>query len=182
MKLTYLAKYIPLFIAVAILAPAQSTKAQTRVLKIVQPPQTQTVVPTPATTKEGIPTYGSEYAYDRYMRLGYAATQRKDHQAALSYFKLALQERPNDRYANIAYWNMVDTLKAKDAPSTNKVAENNYQRYMRIGYDATNQRDYQTALINFKRALKERPGDFYASQALRNVQTYTNRGRQIARD
>ena len=58
MKLRSLAKYIPLFVAVAILAPAQHTKAQTRVLKIVQPPQTQTVVPTPATTKEGIPTYG----------------------------------------------------------------------------------------------------------------------------
>ena len=181
MKLTYLAKYLPLFIAVAILAPAQNTKAQTRVLKIVQPPQTQTVVPTPTTTKEGIPTYGSEYAYDRYMRLGYAATQRKDNQAALSYFKLALQERPNDRYATIAYWNMVDLVKGKNSPSAKKVAETKYQRYMRIGYDATSKKKYQTALINFKRALKERPGDFYASQALRNVQTYTNNGKQVAR-
>lgn len=181
MKLTYLAKCIPLFVAVAILAPAENAKAQTRVLKIVQPPQTQTVVPTPATTKEGIPTYGSEYAYDRYMRLGYAATQRKDHQAALSYFKLAIQERPSDRYANIAYWNMVDLVKGKNAPSAKKVAETKYERYMRIGYDATNNRNYQTALINFKRALKERPGDFYASQALRNVQTYTNNGKQVAR-
>ena len=77
---------------------------------------------------------------------------------------------------------MVDFVKAKNAPSAKKVAETKYERYMRMGYDATNNRNYQTALINFKRALKERPGDFYASQALRNVQTYTtNSGRQITR-
>lgn len=46
---------------------------------------------------------------------------------------------------------------------------------MRIGYTATQQRDYQTALINFRRALEERPGDTYASRAIQNVEGYIRR-------
>ena len=47
-----------------------------------------------------------------------------------------------------------------------------YERGMRIGYAATEQRDYQTALINFRRALAARPGDRYATAAIRNVESY----------
>jgi hypothetical protein len=47
---------------------------------------------------------------------------------------------------------------------------------MRIGYSATDNNDYQTALINFRRALKARPNDAYAAQAIRNVSTYIQRG------
>ena len=46
---------------------------------------------------------------------------------------------------------------------------------MRIGYAATQQRDYQTALINFRRALEERPGDNFASSAIQNVEGYIRR-------
>jgi len=53
-----------------------------------------------------------------------------------------------------------------------------YNRYMRIGYAATQKRDYQTALINFRRALNERPGDSYATRAISNVQSYIQRSRQ----
>jgi YARHG domain len=41
---------------------------------------------------------------------------------------------------------------------------------MRIGYSASRQHDYQTALINFRRALDERPGDRYASEAANNME------------
>jgi len=47
-----------------------------------------------------------------------------------------------------------------------------YDRAMRIGYTASQHRDYQTALINFKRALQQRPGDPYATKAIQNVQRY----------
>jgi Flp pilus assembly protein TadD len=46
---------------------------------------------------------------------------------------------------------------------------------MRIGYAATQRGDYQTALINFRRALQARPNDSYATQAIRNVETYIQR-------
>jgi hypothetical protein len=49
---------------------------------------------------------------------------------------------------------------------------------MRIGYAATQQRDYQTALINFRRALNARPGDAYATQAIRNVESYIQDNRR----
>jgi hypothetical protein len=48
---------------------------------------------------------------------------------------------------------------------------------MRLGYAATQQRDYQTALINFRRALNLRPGDSYATRAISNVESYLQRSR-----
>ncbi|WP_199336917.1 hypothetical protein [Oscillatoria sp. FACHB-1407] len=48
--------------------------------------------------------------------------------------------------------------------------ESAYDRYMRIGYDASRNRDYQTALINFRRALNERVGDRAATQAITNME------------
>jgi uncharacterized protein HemY len=46
---------------------------------------------------------------------------------------------------------------------------------MTLGYAATLQKDYQTALINFRRALSERPNNAYAVKAIRNVQNYLQR-------
>lgn len=48
----------------------------------------------------------------------------------------------------------------------------NYDRYMKIGYTAIATRDYQTALINFKQALKVSPGNHHALNAIRNVSSY----------
>jgi tetratricopeptide (TPR) repeat protein len=53
----------------------------------------------------------------------------------------------------------------------------NYDRYMKAGYDAVNKKDYQTALINFRKALSERPNDAYATLAALNVETYIKRDR-----
>ena len=130
---------------------------------------------TPTDVESNPNIYSGESPYDRYMRLGYAATQREDYQAAAMYFRSALYEHPNDRQATIAYWNAMDAIKEGKTSSSNQT-ETNYERYMRIGYDATERGDYQTALINFQRALDERPGDEYATQAVRNVQTFINRG------
>lgn len=44
--------------------------------------------------------------YDRYMNAGYEAAQRKDLQTALLYFRRALDERPEDRFALAAIQNL----------------------------------------------------------------------------
>ena len=40
---------------------------------------------------------------------------------------------------------------------------------MKLGYTYYGQGDYQTALINFNRALQLRPGDAYAVKAVDNT-------------
>jgi hypothetical protein len=47
-----------------------------------------------------------------------------------------------------------------------------YDRYMRQGYRATTQRDYNNAILHFRDALRQRPRDRYATQAVRNVSRY----------
>lgn len=118
--------------------------------------------------------YAGETVYDRYMRLGYAAAQRQDFSTAQRYFRSALYDRPNDRQATIAYWNAVDGMQDGEF-GTDSTAESAYDRYMRLGYDATERQNYAQALVFFEKALIERPRDGYAIQALRNVQTYVEK-------
>ncbi len=110
--------------------------------------------------------------YNRAMRLGYAASKRGDHQAAANHFRQALYTVPEDREATIAYWNERRALHEQLTPADRTPPESPYDRFMRLGYDETHSRDYQSALINFRRALTQRPGDYYASQAVRNVSAY----------
>jgi len=49
-----------------------------------------------------------------------------------------------------------------------------YDRYMQAGYAATQAREFDTALLYFRRALDERPDDSYAEQAIQNVENYRN--------
>lgn len=55
---------------------------------------------------------------------------------------------------------------------TKQTAAQRYTTAMLVGYAAAEQRDYHTALINFRRALTERPGDRYALAAIRNMESY----------
>jgi len=165
-----LKKILPaLFLLTAIL-PIASVNAQTA--------QTTPTVAQPTTALPG------ESFYDYSMRLGYAASKRGDHATALTYFYNALSARPGDRLATIAYWNMADLVnkpqnpQAASATTATTAETSDYDRYMRIGYEATEKGNYQTALINFRRALEERSDDPYALQAVRNVQTYIQRGTQ----
>lgn len=45
-----------------------------------------------------------------------------------------------------------------------------YHQIMMVGYSAYRQGDYQTALINFRRALDMKPGDELATQAIQNTE------------
>ena len=62
---------------------------------------------------------------------------------------------------------------AQAPPSS--ILESRYDRLMQEGYEATEQRDYQTALQKFQQALTERPDDAYAQQAVSNIETYLKR-------
>lgn len=70
------------------------------------------------------------------------------------------------------------------APSTPQAAEpadpDPYTQAMLVGYAAVEQEDYQTALINFRRALAARPGDVYAQRAINNVESYIAQQRREA--
>lgn len=116
--------------------------------------------------------YAGEMPYDRYMRLGYAAVQREDLRSAASQFRNALAVRPSDRQATISYWNAVDGLKDGNYGLGSDTSEPAFDRYMRLGYDATAEQKYAQAKTYFEQALAVRPGDSYAAQALRNIQTY----------
>lgn len=61
-----------------------------------------------------------------------------------------------------------------------KVAKTNYTSYMLTAYAAAENGDYNTALINFRRALAARPGDRYATAGIRNMETYLARERAEA--
>ncbi|MGF1457617.1 MAG: tetratricopeptide repeat protein [Leptolyngbyaceae cyanobacterium] len=118
--------------------------------------------------------YVRESAYDRYMRLGYAALQREEYQTSASYFRSALYERPEDRLATLAYWNAINGSQDGEAGLGSETSESPYDRYMRLGYDATQRGDYQAAVDFFEEALTLRPGDYYAIEAIDNVTTYMN--------
>ena len=45
-----------------------------------------------------------------------------------------------------------------------------YDTFMKIAYTAYNKQDYNTALINFNRALTSRPNDKYATMGIQNAQ------------
>ena len=54
--------------------------------------------------------------------------------------------------------------------------QDGFTQYMNAGYAATQQRDYQNALNYFERARQLRPGNPYATRAIRNVRGYMQRG------
>jgi TolA-binding protein len=52
------------------------------------------------------PAASQSTPYDRYMQAGYTAVEQKDYEAALLHFQRALDERPNDTYAQRAIQNV----------------------------------------------------------------------------
>ncbi|MEG4535558.1 hypothetical protein [Microcoleus sp. D2_18a_D3] len=58
-------------------------------------------------------------------------------------------------------------------PNSPRVAAQNsdFKKSMKLGYIYYGQGDYQTALINFNRALQIRPGDAYAVKAVDNTKS-----------
>jgi Domain of Unknown Function (DUF928) len=64
------------------------------------------------------------------------------------------------------------------ADSIYLVQGSTYNKYMQQGYAATGKRNYTAAANFFRIALRERPGDTYATAAIKNVEGYIKRDRQ----
>lgn len=108
--------------------------------------------------------------YDRYMRWGYDSMDKENYYIASTYFQKALNEFPSNKYAEVAYQNALKMLDEQNIQETNQ--NKDYDRYMEAGYRATDTGSYYLALIHFHRALKERPNDDYALEAIENIYTY----------
>ncbi|MEB3358597.1 MAG: hypothetical protein VKK04_17860 [Synechococcales bacterium] len=67
-------------------------------------------------------------------------------------------------------------------PAAQAPQSSEFDRYMAAGYEATQQRDYETALLYFQRALDERPNNSYALQAIQNVEQYRSNTAEEAPD
>lgn len=161
MKLPRLITPLPVVITLAFFIPAQQAKAVEAASTSVPSKSTD------ALELNSSPTNDFACSYADCMQLGYEATEARNYEKALSYFTLALLQRPGDRYASLAYANVTTYIDANKSRS-------DYERYMRLGYAATKKKEYQTALYYFRMAFKERPDNGYASQAIRNVQAYIN--------
>ncbi|MDJ0509211.1 MAG: HEAT repeat domain-containing protein [Crocosphaera sp.] len=64
--------------------------------------------------------------------------------------------------------------------SSSSPAASSYDKAMQAGYKATGEKDYQAAKKYFENALKARPNDIYAQQALQNVEFYLAKQGNIA--
>ncbi len=63
-------------------------------------------------------------------------------------------------------------VKSSALPSNSTAESLNYENYMQAGYEADQNKDYLTALENFKNALALRPDDSVAKKAIRNATSY----------
>lgn len=86
------------------------------------PTPTATATPAP-TTATSTPASARRSIYDRYMTAGYAATQQRDYDTALLYFNRALDERPNDTYAERAVQNVEGYRRAGEAARQEEESE-----------------------------------------------------------
>ncbi|WP_240039072.1 MULTISPECIES: YHYH domain-containing protein [Okeania] len=95
--------------------------------------------------------------------LGYSSWETGDLLRAYLYYEKALSFQSNDLQA-FTNFNILQ-------PHVYRINGScfNYEQCMNIGYRSTENKDYQTALINFKRALNFRPNDSYAMKAIKNV-------------
>lgn len=159
--------YLSSALAIALLIPAERLQAQNSPTVRTEP------------LNYASPTQSD---YVRFLRLGQRAMQQGDYAAAVNFFKNAFFERPNDQQALTAFTAARDYLNKTRSARNRTQAEPAYDRHMRIGYNATRQGDYQTALINFRRAIAERPGDPSALEALRTIQTYIGLRQELAQD
>ncbi|MEO0646966.1 MAG: hypothetical protein AAFZ17_12535 [Cyanobacteria bacterium J06650_10] len=68
-----------------------------------------------------------------------------------------------------------------ETAQTNAAATPTFKQLMDVGYRASAQGDFNTALINFRRALELRPNEPYASAAADNMAYYIEHARVTAR-
>lgn len=90
---------------------------------------------------------------------------------ALNYFQQAVILKPND----IEAFTSIHIVEPSVMPILGSCTD--YKHCMNLGNLATTQKNYQMALINFKRALAFKLGDKYALDAIRNICQYIQKSR-----
>lgn len=105
----------------------------------------------------------AETAYQRWIRIADQARNRGDYDTALINYRRAQQASPDGPLGNDPYLNQaVSELLEARLRSLQHTAPT-YVRYIKIADKAYFEGDYDTAIINYKRAFSERPGDHYTA-------------------
>ena len=99
------------------------------------------------------------------------AQLKSDAALALSYFQQALLLKPRD----IKAFTQINIVEPYVMAIPGSFA--NFKTCMNLGYAAIKQKNYQTGLVNFKRALAFNLGNQYAVEAIGNVSRYIQESR-----
>jgi len=99
------------------------------------------------------------------------AQLNSDAAQALRYFQQALLLKPGD----IKAFTQINVVEPYVMAIPGSCA--NFKTCMNLGYAAINQKNYQTALVHFKRALAFNLGNQYAVEAIGNVSRYIQESR-----
>ncbi|MBW4653970.1 MAG: tetratricopeptide repeat protein [Kaiparowitsia implicata GSE-PSE-MK54-09C] len=116
------------------------------------------------------------------MRLGDEAFEQQDYERAEVYYRRAYDAEPFGEHNAFEALGRAHSLAAQQQFEQHRAemrgsrpiarpARYTYQETMRVGYAAFQQKDYQTALINFERAIEVRPGDRLALEAINNTRS-----------
>ncbi|MEG4944337.1 hypothetical protein [Microcoleus sp. F4-D5] len=129
--------------------------------------------PMPLPKKAG--DFGFCSTYQDCMTHGMKAQRKGDTELALIYYKQALILQPND----LAAFTTLSILEPYVIDISGSCTS--YNNCMKLGYAAMNQKQYQTALVNFKRALGYGLANntaFEATSAIRTVCQYIHNSRR----
>jgi len=113
---------------------------------------------TPPITKPAMSV--SDSLYLKYKNAGDAFLGRNDFENAKRQYRLALQQKPNDRYAT-AWMDSCDQRSARQKILAQR--EKDYAQYVKDGNDLYQSQKYEEAKRQFDLALKQKPGDGYAA-------------------
>lgn len=103
----------------------------------------------------------SQTDYQRWLQMADNARKNRQYDTALTYYQRAADvspDGPNDNNINMA---ITEVLAERLANLERR--NPSYGRYIRIADEAYFNGEYDTAILNYQRALKQRPQDRYAS-------------------
>lgn len=110
----------------------------------------------------------AETAYQRWLRMAVSARSSGNYDAALTYYQRAADASPNgpnDSEINTAIFQVL----SERLQSLERTAPN-YVRFIRIADEAYFNGEYDTAIQNYRRALRERRSDRYATLRIRQAE------------
>lgn len=112
----------------------------------------------------------AETAYQRWIRIADQANSKGDYDTALINYRRAQQATSDGPLGNDPYIDQaVSELLEARLLSLQHTAPT-YVRYIKIADKAYFEGDYDTAVINYKRAFSKRPGDHYAAVRIQQSQ------------